>query len=152
MKLLHFVLTKVSFVLNREFKPGGREEVAIGPEISLNHEVREKEKQLVVMLGVRQITGDIPYYFEVEAGSIFQFDEIPEEKILKQFETINCPAIIFPYIRESIADLTRRAGFPPLHLDPINFIELAKKRESNGQQKVKDDAEKPQSISSQSLQ
>src|SRR4030042_3428700 len=85
MKLLHFVLTKVSFVLNREFKLGGREEVAIGPEISLNHEVREKEKQLVVMLGVRQITGDIPYYFEVEAGSIFQFDEVPEEKILKKF-------------------------------------------------------------------
>jgi preprotein translocase subunit SecB len=34
--------------------------------------------------------------------------------------------IISPYIRETIADLTRSAGFPPLHLNPINFVELAK--------------------------
>jgi preprotein translocase subunit SecB len=148
MKFKEFALLKLEFHLNEEFKDENIDNV-IEPEISISHELRQEEKQLVVVLGLRQLTGNIPYRFEIKAGSLFQFEEIPEDKILKQLATINCPAIIFPYIRETIADLTRRAGFPPLHLDPINFIELAKKREYDRQQKVKDDAEKTQSISSQ---
>ncbi|MDA8242264.1 MAG: protein-export chaperone SecB [Nitrospiraceae bacterium] len=129
MKFLNFVLTKVSFILNRAFKPEETKEVRIEPEFGISNEIKKEEKQLVVLLGVRQLKGDLPYYFEVESAALFQFDELPEEKILKQFSVINCPAIMFPYIRETIADLTRRAGFQPLHLNPVNFIQLAKERE-----------------------
>jgi len=130
MTFINFALTKVNFSINREFKPGESKDVTILPDLAINHELKKDEKQLIVLLGVRQITGNIPYYFEVESVALFQFDEIPEEKTLKQFSEMNCPAIMFPYIRETIADLTRRAGFPPLHLNPINFIQLAKERES----------------------
>ena len=34
---------------------------------------------------------------------------------------IHCPTVLFPYARETIADAIGRAGFPPVHLDPINF-------------------------------
>ena len=34
---------------------------------------------------------------------------------------IHCPTVLFPYARETIADATTRAGFPPVHLAPINF-------------------------------
>jgi preprotein translocase subunit SecB len=37
---------------------------------------------------------------------------------------IHCPTVLFPYIRETIADAVARAGFPPVHLDPINFEQL----------------------------
>ncbi len=139
MKFLNFSLAKVQFKVNRKFKPKATE-VNISPQIALNHEVRTEEKQLIVMLGIRQRAGNIPYYFEVEALSLFHLDENEtDEKILKQLADINCPAIIFPYVRETIADLTRRAGFPPLHLNPINFVQLAKERESEqkGEEKIK---------------
>lgn len=129
MTFVNFALTKVNFTLNREFKPKETTEVRIEPELAINHEIRREEKQLIVLLGVRQLTGDLPYYFEVESAALFTFDEMPEEKILTQFSYVNCPAIMFPYIRETIADLTRRAGFQPLHLNPVNFIQLAKERE-----------------------
>jgi preprotein translocase subunit SecB len=129
MKFKEFALLKLNFYLNDEFKEDDTDK-AIDPEITISHEFRKEEKLLVVILGLKQLEGNIPYRFEIKAGSLFQFDDIPEEKILNQFATINCPAIIFPYVRETIADLTRRAGFRPLHLDPINFIELAKARES----------------------
>jgi preprotein translocase subunit SecB len=32
-----------------------------------------------------------------------------------------CPSILFPYARESIANLTLKGGFPQLNLEPINF-------------------------------
>lgn len=126
MKFADFKLLKVDFSVNRTFDEK-KAQTAISPEISLNHEFRGKEKELVVLIGVRQVTGNIPYYFEVQAGGLFKFKDAPEEKLVKQFATVNCPAIIFPYIRETVADLTRRAGFPPLHLAPVNFVELAKK-------------------------
>lgn len=137
MKFKNFALLKVNFYLNREFKEDNPDKT-IAPEILITHEFRENEKQLVVILGLRQLTGNIQYRFEVEAGGFFQFDNVPEEKILKQLATINCPAIIFPYIRETIADLTRRAGFPPLHLNPVNFIQLAKEQEAKQTQSTQE--------------
>ena len=125
MKFADYKLLKVDFVVNQEFDPKNKEQ-AVSPQLSLNHEFRENEKELVVLVGIKQKSGNIPYYFEVQAGGLFKFKEVPEEKLVKQFATMNCPAIIFPYLRETVADLTRRAGFPPLHLAPINFVELAK--------------------------
>jgi preprotein translocase subunit SecB len=41
---------------------------------------------------------------------------------------INCAAMIFPFLREAIADVTRRAGMSPLLLPPVNFLELFKNK------------------------
>jgi len=128
MKFTDFRLIKIDFSLNPEFKIKAKK-VPINPEIAIHHEFRKKQKELVVSLGIRQMTGNMPFYFEVVSAGLFRFEQIPEFVLLKQFATINCPAILFPYVRETIADLTRRSGFPPLHLNPINFIELAKKKE-----------------------
>ncbi|OGW39380.1 MAG: hypothetical protein A2Y97_12800 [Nitrospirae bacterium RBG_13_39_12] len=137
MKFKEFALLKLNFDLNDDFKVEDTDtNIEMTPEITMSHQFIEEKKQLVVVLGLRQLTGNIPYRFEIKAGSLFQFANIPEENILKQLATINCPAIIFPYVRETIADLTRRAGFPPLHLDPINFIQLAKEREIQQKKKV----------------
>jgi preprotein translocase subunit SecB len=35
-----------------------------------------------------------------------------------------CPGLIFPFARESVADLVQRAGFPQMLLQPINFEAL----------------------------
>jgi preprotein translocase subunit SecB len=35
-----------------------------------------------------------------------------------------CPQIVFPYLRGNVADLVQRAGFPPVHLQEINFQAL----------------------------
>jgi len=37
---------------------------------------------------------------------------------------VHCPAVLFPYARETVADATMRAGFPPVQLAPINFDAL----------------------------
>jgi preprotein translocase subunit SecB len=124
MKFANFNLLHVTFHLNEKFNDKEKEEAFL-PEIAIDNIVTKKSKEMAVLMGVRKTDGNVPYYFEVRAGGLFKFDKLPGQKILKQFASVNCPAIIFPFIRETIADLTRRAGFPPLHLDPINFIELA---------------------------
>jgi len=72
----------------------------------------------------------MPFAIFIEGKGIFKFKKTPSEAVLKKVSKINCPAIIFPYVRETIADITRRAGFPPLHLNPVNFVAFAKQSAS----------------------
>ena len=37
---------------------------------------------------------------------------------------IECPRLLFPFARRVVADATRDGGFPPLMIDPIDFVAL----------------------------
>ena len=43
---------------------------------------------------------------------------------LELIASVTCPNILFPYAREVVSDLSVRAGFPPVLLNPINFEAL----------------------------
>jgi preprotein translocase subunit SecB len=47
---------------------------------------------------------------------------------------IHCPTVLFPYLRETVADAIARAGFPPVHLAPINFEALYQQQLAQMQQ------------------
>ena len=63
------------------------------------------------------------YLMECTYGGVFQIDSVPREA-LEPFLLVNCPSMLFPFLRRIIADLTREGGFPPLFLDPIDFAAL----------------------------
>ena len=67
------------------------------------------------------------YQLEAVYAGIFRIKNIPEEA-LEPFLLINCPALLFPYLRRLASDLTREGGFPPLLLDPIDFAGLYMRR------------------------
>jgi preprotein translocase subunit SecB len=48
---------------------------------------------------------------------------VPEAH-LHPFVLIECPRLLFPFARQILADATRNGGFPPLMLDPIDFVAL----------------------------
>jgi preprotein translocase subunit SecB len=60
------------------------------------------------------------FLVEVAQAGIFEISGIPEQD-LEPILGIACPNILFPYAREAVADLVGRAGFPALHLSPVNF-------------------------------
>ena len=37
---------------------------------------------------------------------------------------IECPRLLFPFAREIVANSVRDGGFPPLMLDPVDFVSL----------------------------
>lgn len=67
------------------------------------------------------------YEFECEYGGMFELKNMPEQA-LEQFLLVNCPALLFPFLRRIAADMTREGGFPPLLLDPIDFASLYMRR------------------------
>lgn len=39
-----------------------------------------------------------------------------------------CPRLLFPFARNVLADITREAGFPPVMLQPIDFVAMLQTR------------------------
>lgn len=60
------------------------------------------------------------YELELIYAGHFRIKNIPEHA-LEPFLLINCPTLMFPFVRRLVADLTREGGFPPLLLDPLDF-------------------------------
>jgi preprotein translocase subunit SecB len=64
---------------------------------------------------------------ELSYAGIFHLANIPEDQ-LKPVLSIHCAAMIFPYARKIISDVTQDGGFQPLMMDPIDFARLYYKR------------------------
>ena len=77
-----------------------------------------------------EATGDagVIYDLELAYAGLFQIEHMPEQ-MLEPFLLVNCPALLFPYLRRLVQDLTREGGFPPLVLDPIDFGNLYMSRQ-----------------------
>jgi len=63
------------------------------------------------------------FLLELEYGGIFQISNVPEDQ-LHPYLLIECPRMLFPYLRRIIGDITRDGGYPPLNLESIDFLAL----------------------------
>jgi preprotein translocase subunit SecB len=63
------------------------------------------------------------FLVEASQAGLFTIRGVPADQ-LQPIIAINCPTVLFPYIREALADCVTRAGFPPVHLAPISFETL----------------------------
>jgi len=70
----------------------------------------------------------IVYEIEVIYAGLFKVQNIPQPA-LEPFLLINCPTILFPFLRRIVADISREGGFPPLLLDPFDFGQLYMRRQ-----------------------
>jgi preprotein translocase subunit SecB len=57
---------------------------------------------------------------------------VPPES-LQPTVMIECPRLLFPFAREIIATATRNGGFPPLLLEPVDFVTLYRQRLAQAQ-------------------
>ena len=57
---------------------------------------------------------------------MFRLMNIPESDI-RPVLLIEAPRQLFPFARRILADATRDGGYPPVMLDPIDFLQLYRK-------------------------
>jgi preprotein translocase subunit SecB len=119
VKDLSFESPKAPMIFTTNVEPqtsvnirSGSAEVAVNTtEVTLTLTIEAKDKDSTLFLA------------EVaQSGIFFIQGYTPEEKavLLGSF----CPATLYPFAREAIADLVSRGGFPQLLLQPINFDAL----------------------------
>ncbi len=115
--------------LNFRIKEGEFKDPApLAYDLSYGYEYSYKEKSINTLLSISMGKDQLPFILDIEYEGLFKLNKRVAKKKIELFAEINCPAILFPFLRECIADITHRAGFSPLLLPAINFVELAKKR------------------------
>lgn len=85
---------------------------------------------------------NVLFVLELEYAGLFQIDNVPNEQ-LHPFLLIECPRMIFPFVRRIVADVTRDGGFPPLNLDNIDFVALYRQQLAQLQQAQAGEATAP---------
>jgi preprotein translocase subunit SecB len=63
------------------------------------------------------------FVLEIDYVGIFHIENVPDDQI-HPFLLIECPRMIFPFLRRVVSDVTRDGGFPPLNLENIDFLSL----------------------------
>ena len=96
--------------------------------VSLDARKRPVENQYDVISKYRctsknKTNGETLFLLEVEYGAIFHVEGVPDEQ-LHPFLLIECPRLVFPFVRRIISDVTRDGGFPPLNIDTVDFVTL----------------------------
>ena len=88
--------------------------------------------ECVLTLTVTARAGDKTVFLvEAAQAGLFAIRGVPANH-LQPVLAIHCPAVLFPYARETVANATMHAGFPPVHLAPINFDALYQQQLAQG--------------------
>jgi preprotein translocase subunit SecB len=73
--------------------------------------------------GKAENNGKVLFKFDLAYAGVFRIVNVPKEN-LHPLVMIECPRLLFPFAREIIATSVRDGGFPPLMLDPVDFVGL----------------------------
>lgn len=80
--------------------------------------------EVSLRMQAKAISGETTLFIlELDYAGLFQF-ETANQAELEPVLLIECPRILFPFARRIISDITRDGGFPPLLVDPIDFVGL----------------------------
>lgn len=121
-QILHIRLVESHFSINHQYKWGKDKPIALENRVEVKF--TQSANNLHLLLSVSSDAEQQPFRFSVTYEGVFAFENIPGKEELERIAHINCASIIFPYVRENIADMTRRAGLQPLNLPPFNFVAM----------------------------
>lgn len=101
-------------------------ETDISPETKINlsnthNKIGDDSYDVQLKVKVESIYGEKTMFVaEIEQGGVFLIRGYSEEEV-KGLIAVFCPNTLFPFIRELVASLVTKGGFPALLLQPINF-------------------------------
>lgn len=107
--------------------------IAKQPQISIQINVGAKQlsntdtEVSLKLEGKAETDGSLLFSFDLEFAGMFRIQNVPAES-MNPVVMIECPRMLFPFAREIIASTVRNGGFPPLLLDPIDFVALYRQR------------------------
>jgi preprotein translocase subunit SecB len=64
---------------------------------------------------------------ELQYAGVFTLNGVSPESV-EPMLLIECPRLLFPFARAVLSDVTREGGFPPVMLQPIDFVGLWQSR------------------------
>ncbi|MBO9434412.1 protein-export chaperone SecB [Ruegeria sp. R13_0] len=97
-------------------------------QVNLDAKKRQVEHQYEVSIKLKLTSkakgmDDVLFLCELDYCGLFHVEGVPEDQ-LHPFLMIECPRMLFPFLRRIVSDVTRDGGYPPVNLDNIDFVAL----------------------------
>ena len=131
IELLSQFVKDMSFEKREDFVFFTEEDFKGKTDFSLNIDVdneKHGESQIVTSLNVNleaKINKKIAFILEMTYCGLFKLPEVPEMILEKQVQ-VECPKMLFPYIRRIISQTMIESGMPNIDIKNINFFDLYK--------------------------
>lgn len=96
--------------------------------VSLDARKRAADHQFDVITkykvtSTNKANGDTLFLLELDYAGIFHVEGVTDEQ-MHPFLLIECPRLLFPFVRRIISDVTRDGGLPALNIDTVDFLAL----------------------------
>jgi preprotein translocase subunit SecB len=134
------VVLNLQFTKDLSFEVPGAPEIFLtlreAPQISIALDVQARRLQegqeiyeisLQIRADAKTSQGQAAFIAELVYCGIFTLNGVPAEMI-EPVLLVECPRLLFPFARNILADVTRDGGFPPVLLQPIDFVQLWQSR------------------------
>lgn len=100
----------------------------VSVQVNLDAKKRSVENQYEVAIKLKvdskaKAGGEPLFLLELEYAGIFHIEGVPEAQ-MHPFLLIECPRMLFPFLRRIVSDVTRDGGYPALNLENIDFVSI----------------------------
>jgi preprotein translocase subunit SecB len=108
------------------------------PQISIQVNVNAKQmadsdfEVELKLEGNAKADNELLFAFDLTFCGVFRVRNIPQDQV-HPVVMIECPRLLFPFTRQIVAEAVRNGGFPPLYIDPIDFVALYRQRAAAAQ-------------------
>ena len=136
IELLSQFVKDMSFEKKEAFAYFTEEDFKGKTDFSLNIEIENEQRgqnQIMVSLVVNleaKINQKTAFILEMTYCGLFKFPNVKEDLLEKQIK-VECPKMLFPYIRRLISQIMIESGMPNIDIKNINFFDLYKTKQKN---------------------
>ena len=114
----------------QSLSPGAQQQQpSINIQINVNATpLAESDVEVELKLdGKAENSGQVLFAFELVYAGVFRIQNVAQENV-HPIVMIECPRLLFPFAREIIAAAVRQGGYPPLMIDPVDFVGLYRQK------------------------
>ena len=101
--------------------------IAIQINVSVQQLAETDYEVSLKLEGKADSSGSVLFAFDLTFAGVFRVQNVPQQQV-QPLVMIECPRLLFPFAREIVATAVRNGGFPPLLLDPVDFVALYQQR------------------------
>ena len=136
IELLSQFVKDMSFEKKEAFAYFTEEDFKGKTDFSLNIEIENEQRdqnQIIVSLVVNleaKINQKTAFILEMTYCGLFKFPNVTDDILEKQIK-VECPKMLFPYIRRLISQTMIESGMPNIDIKNINFFDLYKNKKNN---------------------
>jgi preprotein translocase subunit SecB len=122
------------YIKDFSFENPNQTQPAINIQINVSaQQLAQTDYEIALKLeGKAENAGTVLFAFDLTFAGVFRVQNVPAET-LQPIVMIECPRLLFPFAREIVATSVRNGGFPPLLLDPVDFVALYQQRAAQTQ-------------------